>query len=97
MYAILFQCLKPGGFYLEKGHTVTGVYYHSANIQHANYQELLIPDLYGDMMDRVSAHLAASGAKSFLNLGFLFTMFGEWRSLILVRRSACFSFSLSDQ
>jgi hypothetical protein len=63
---------------------VTGVYYSSAGLQHPNYRELLIPDLYADMMDRVSALLAAGGPKSFLNPGFLFTMFSEWSGLIQV-------------
>ncbi len=63
---------------------MTGVYYSSAGLQHPNYRELLIPDLYADMMDRVSALLAAGGPKSFLNPGFLFTMFSEWSGLIQV-------------
>ncbi len=63
---------------------MTGVYYSSPGFQHPNYRELLIPDLYADMMDRVSALLAAGGPKSFLNPGFLFTMFSEWSGLIQV-------------
>ncbi len=66
---------------------MTGVYYSSAGLQHPNYRELLIPDLYADMMDRVSALLAAGGPKSFLNPGFLFTMFSEWSGLIQVIKS----------
>jgi hypothetical protein len=85
------NCLYPTSlrchniyFIAEKGHSVTGVYYSSAGLQHPNYRELLIPDLYADMMDRVSALLAAGGPKSFLNPGFLFTMFSEWSGLIQV-------------
>ena len=67
---------------------MTGVYYAphpSPPVQrHAHYRELVIPDLYAGMMDRVSAHLAVSGPKSFLNPGFLLYMFGEWGSLIQV-------------
>ena len=69
---------------LEKGHKVSGVYYSAAGLDHNNYTELILPDLYGNMMDRLSSVYTGKEKQSrtFLDPSHLLTMFSEWDYII---------------
>ena len=63
---------------------MTGVFYASAGVEHENYTELVIPDLYGAMIDRISDLYTGNQNKgrTFLDPSHLITMFSEWENII---------------
>ena len=46
---------------LERGNQVTGAYYGSAGIEHENYTEIIIPNLYDKILNEFTTMLVKEG------------------------------------
>ena len=65
---------------LQRGHDVTGVFFGSLEIDHANYTEVIIQDYFADIQKEVSKKVMEEGGQSPFNVRLWLWTIKTWQN-----------------